>query len=188
MNHFLTLFRNLKIAHQFLIVFGILIIGFLAVGLAYKQVLDVEEASATRIQEINQFGDLVSRVSGDAAAMTADQTSFLLNNDLQDVERFGEQLAQAQQKVDALEQTAPDDQVRGLVSQVRDGLVSNEEAFDSLVDTLVLVGLNDNSGLHGEIVAAARAVEASVRATTGHDDLLVSLLQMRRHEKNFMHA
>lgn len=186
MNHFLNLFRNLKIAHQFLIVFGILIIGFVAVGLAYKQVLDVEGASATRIQEINQFGDLVSRVSGDAAAMTAYQTSFLLNEDLQDVERFGEQLAQAQQKVDVLEETAPDDQVRGLVSQVRDALVSNEEAFDSLVDTMVLVGLTDNSGLRGEIIAAARAVEASVRGTTGHDDLLVSLLQMRRHEKNYM--
>ena len=35
----MSLFRHLKITHQFLILFGVLLIGFVAIGFAYQQVL-----------------------------------------------------------------------------------------------------------------------------------------------------
>ena len=41
----------------------LLIIGFLAIVLAYKQVLAVEQQSALRVERANVFGDLVNRAS-----------------------------------------------------------------------------------------------------------------------------
>ena len=143
----MNLFRNLKITHQFFLLFGVLIIGFAAIGLAYRQVLDVEQASASRLQQTNAFGDLVNRVSGEVSAMNAEEKGFLLTNDLQQAENFETRVGQVQQNIDALEETVPEEKALGLVTQVRDGLVTYEGAFDALVDTRVLLGLDEKRGL-----------------------------------------
>ena len=104
----MNLFRNLKITHQFLIVFGVLILGFVAIGLAYKQVLDTEQASASLLQKTNAFGDLVNRASADVSAMNAEEATFLLTKDLAQAENFEALAGQVQQKVDDLEQTVPE--------------------------------------------------------------------------------
>ncbi len=175
----MNLFRNLKITHQFLLLFGILIIGFAAIGLAYKQVLDAEQASASLLQRTNAFGDLVNRVSGDVSAMNVEEKSLLLTNDLQHAENFETLVGQVQQKIDALEETVPEEKALGLVTQLRDGLPAYEDAFDALVDTRVLLGLDQNKGLHGELRAAVHAVEETLRRLGNHA-LVTSMLQMRR--------
>ena len=181
----MNLFRNLKITHQFLILFGILIIGFTVIGLTYKQVLDVEKGSASLLQQVNAFGDLVYRMSGDVAAMNAEETNFQLTNDLQYAENFETLAGQTQQKIDRLEQTVPERKALGLVTQTREGLTAYEDAFTDLVDIRVLLGLDEKTGLHGEMRAAVHTIEDTVRGL-GEQGLLVSMLQMRRHEKDFV--
>ena len=158
----MNLFRNLKITHQFVTLFGILILGFVAVGVAYKQVLDVERSSTSRIQRANKFGDLVNRVSGDLSAMSSEEQAFLLTNELQHTKRFKDLLGKVQQEIDTLEKTIPDPKALGLVSQMQDGLAVYDDAFNRLVNTRVLLGLNENSGLHGELRNAIHEVESTL--------------------------
>ncbi len=181
----MNFFRNLKINHQFLIVFGILIIGFAVIGLAYKQVLDVEQTSTLRVQQADKFGGLVNLVSGDVSAMNAEHNEFLLAKDLAHAENFETLVEQVQQKVDGLELTVPDAKALGLISQIREALVAYEDAFDALVDTQVLIGLVETSGLHGEMRAAIQVTEQQLHGL-GNDGLVASMLQMRRHEKDFI--
>ena len=181
----MNLFRNLKITHQFLILFGVLIIGFAAIGLLYKQVLDAEQASGSQLQRTNLFGDLVTRAAGDLSALNADQANFQRTNDLQYADNFGVLAGESQQKINALEQNIPGEKALGLVSQMREGLAAYEDTFDALIDTKVLLGLDENQGLHGELRAAVHAVEERVRGLD-NPELVASMLQMRRHEKDFI--
>jgi len=178
-------FRNLKITHQFLILFGILVGGFVAIGLAYKQVLDVEQENTSRIQRANTFGEIVSRIAGGASAMDAEEKNFLLTRDLQHAETFEDLIGRAQQEIDALERVLPEQKVLGLIAQLREGLVGYDDAFDALVNTRVLLGLDEKSGLQGEMRAAAHEVEETLRGLD-QASLMVSLLQKRRHEKDFI--
>ena len=84
----MNLFRNLKITHQFLIVFGILIIGFAAVGMIYKQVLDIDQEGTSLLEQTHAFDTLVNSAARDVSAMNAAEIGFKLTGDLQYVENF----------------------------------------------------------------------------------------------------
>ncbi len=57
--------------------------------------------------------------------------------------------------------------------------------FSQLVALTRRIGLNEDSGLRGALRQAAHRVEDSFRRA-GNDTLLVGLLMMRRHEKDFL--
>ncbi len=57
--------------------------------------------------------------------------------------------------------------------------------FSQLVALTRRIGLNEDSGLRGALRQAAHRVEDSFRRA-GNDSLLVGLLMMRRHEKDFL--
>lgn len=57
--------------------------------------------------------------------------------------------------------------------------------FSQLVELTLRIGLNEESGLRGILRQAAHRVEDTFRATS-NDPLLVSLLMLRRHEKDFL--
>jgi twitching motility protein PilJ len=178
-------FRNLKIIHQFLILLAILIGGFVALGLAYRQVLQVEHEGSTRVQRANELGDIANRIATDASAMDAAGKNLLLSKDLQQAQRFEDLLEQAQQEIDALGKVLPEKPVLDLVAQLRTGLASYDDVFDGLVNTRVLLGLTEDSGLEGEMRAAAQVVEDTLRKLD-QAPLMASLLQRRRNEKNFI--
>lgn len=181
----MNLIRNLRITHQFLILIGLLIAGFITIGLTYNQVLNVDRASITLLDQTNKFGDSVNRISEKVSEMRAEETSFLKTNNIIHVENFETLVGQAEEQISNLEKIIPDDKVILLVSQLKESLQKYEDAFDSLLDTRVLLGLNENKGLHGELRAAVHVIEDSLRRLGKHD-LIASLLQMRRYEKNFI--
>jgi twitching motility protein PilJ len=180
-----NLMRNLKITHQFLILFGVLIIGFAAIGVAYKQVLDVNEAGTALLQKTNEFGDLVNQLSGHISEMHAEEKDFLITHDLRYVEHFETLIGEVEQKIIALYEKIPDEKARLLVTQVQEGVAKYKDAFDDMLNTWVLLGLDEKKGLHGEMRAAVHAVEDTVKRL-GRIELTASMLQMRRHEKDFI--
>ncbi|MFC4670118.1 methyl-accepting chemotaxis protein [Seohaeicola nanhaiensis] len=58
-------------------------------------------------------------------------------------------------------------------------------AFGQLSDTMIALGLNEDLGKEGELRRAVLAVEQDVM-TLGRPEIMVKLLDMRRHEKDFI--
>ena len=79
----------------------------------------------------------------------------------------------------------PDENTKEEVQLVRDGL----NAYAGMVDDLIVIrqklGLNKDEGLTGELRSAVHAVEAKLKLLK-QDKLMVSMLMLRRHEKDFM--
>jgi twitching motility protein PilJ len=181
----MNLLRHVKITHQFLILFGVLIIGFVAIGLAYRQVLDVEAVSASLLQQTNAFGDLVNQVSNDISAMNSEEKEYLLSHDPQHAENFDTLLKPVHHKINTLEETVPEERALGLVVQLREALIGYQQAFNTMVETQVRLGLNETSGLYGQMQKAVSALEQTLKGLN-KPDLVATLLQMRNLEKDFI--
>jgi twitching motility protein PilJ len=181
----MNLFRHLKITHQFLILFGVLIIGFFAIGLAYRQVLEVERVSASLLQQTNSFGDLVNQVSNDISAMNAEEKEFLLTHKQQHADNFDTLLSPMHRKINTLEETVPEERALGLVTQLREALIGYQQAFHTLTETQAQLGLDETSGLYGQMHAAANALTQTLR-DLDKPQLVTSLLQIRNLEKDFI--
>ena len=181
----MSLFRHLKITHQFLILFGVLLIGFVAIGFAYQQVLNVERASASLLQQTNAFGDLVNQVSNDISAMNAEEKEFLLTHTQQHADNFDTLLTPVHRKINTLEETVPEERALGLVTQLREALIGYQQAFNTLVETQLQLGVDETSGLYGQMQARV-SVLAQILRELNKPQLVASLLQMRNLEKDFI--
>ncbi|MGD8589902.1 MAG: methyl-accepting chemotaxis protein, partial [Chromatiales bacterium] len=181
----MNLFRHLKITHQFLILFGVLVIGFAVIGLAYRQVLEVEGVSASLLQRTNAFGDLVNQVSNDISAMNAEEKEFLLTHEREHAGNFDTLLTPVYQKIKTLQETIPEERALGLVTQLREALIGYQRAFDTLAETQVQLGLDEASGLYGQMQSAASALTQTLKGLD-KPQLVTSLLQMRNLEKDFI--
>ena len=71
------------------------------------------------------------------------------------------------------------------IRQVASGVADYAATFDKLVDQRSRLGLTPDQGLEGELRKAVHGVETEVRALA-NPTLELILLQMRRHEKDFM--
>ena len=84
-------------------------------------------------------------------------------------------------------------EVRERAGAVRDLLVAYDTGFAAIVQMMQRIGLDENQGLQGGLRRSVRSVEARLAelGKEGLDELTLSrlnvlMLQMRRHEKDFM--
>ncbi|MEO5670255.1 MAG: hypothetical protein ABIR26_06140 [Ramlibacter sp.] len=71
------------------------------------------------------------------------------------------------------------------LEKVEADLATYRKAFVAAADQQVALGLDENTGLQGELRKSVRAAEATV-TKLGVDSLEVSILSLRRHEKDFI--
>lgn len=77
------------------------------------------------------------------------------------------------------------DQVTAKTADIVQGLEQYFGQFRTLVAQMEALGLDENSGLTGALRKSVHALESRV-AEAGDDALMVAMLTMRRHEKDFM--
>ncbi len=68
---------------------------------------------------------------------------------------------------------------------VKEHLVEQLERFNQIMERYQAIGLNENSGEHGRIRAGIHQIE-TLLTLRNQFQLLTSMLQLRRHEKDFM--
>ncbi|WP_302076102.1 methyl-accepting chemotaxis protein [Rhizobium oryzicola] len=74
---------------------------------------------------------------------------------------------------------------KSLLQQIRSGYQQYSGNFEKLVRENRVLGLNADSGLEGQMRKAVHAIEASLESVK-NPDLMVVMLMMRRHEKDFI--
>jgi methyl-accepting chemotaxis protein len=71
------------------------------------------------------------------------------------------------------------------VKDIREGFGKYLEYFSAMSKAKQQLGLDENSGLEGKLRASVHAIETKLKEFN-ESELLVSMLMMRRHEKDFM--
>ncbi len=81
--------------------------------------------------------------------------------------------------------TAGQPELRARIERIAANIARYGTAFDGLVRTARVVGLNWEDGLRGQLLKDIRGVEATPRAMDA-PHAVIAILMMRRHEKDFL--
>jgi methyl-accepting chemotaxis protein len=162
---------------------AIIAIGVLVGTSFYSQ--HVVSTETDNLAEYSQMDYYVSQVQAHAQNMRRSQKDFMLEKDPAFVEEYQAEFEKAHTNVDNVDAKLQSAPVKDSLTTLRTVLEQHKAEFDLLVSEMTEMGLDENSGLEGELRAAVRNVEEKLNAA-GLDALTVKMLMMRRHEKDFM--
>ena len=171
--------RNLSIKNRLMV--NSLVVG--AAMLVMLLLLIFQNMQFTGLAAINVE---IAALERDVLVLRRHEKDFLMRKDLSYKDKFGKTMQELNQGLTLLERdlTAHDIDTSSL-KNFRQQTALYQQKFELLVTTAEQVGLDPQSGLYGALRAAAHKLEAEFKQVS-NDTLMVSLLQMRRAEKDFM--
>ena len=112
------------------------------------------------------------------------EKDFYLRKDPQYVASQQSIIAKLQAKLNESSQLSPNDQLVGLINDVKKSVNEYGVTFAKTAELMTRAGLNQDSGLHGKFRAAAHDAETQI--PEGAFEIQAAYLEMRRNEKDFI--
>lgn len=142
--------------------------------------------NVNRLVEIQRHADTLVSLNIELLQLRRHEKDFLLRRDLSYVDSFVSRAAEFTARLDELEAIQRQyDVSESLETGVADAFDRYSRQFARLVELQQTIGLDENSGHQGRFRDAIHQLE-SLFAANNMDDYSVQLLQLRRHEKDFM--
>jgi len=175
---------RVKIGTKVLLIAGIALIGFVAILIT----LLIADGMRSRVDAVEQAAIseyiTVQGIAEDFLNARRREKDFLLRKDMSFAEKHAEVGKKISQEIaDLTPQVGPDE---AAALQNLQGLYSDYDArFREIAGDLTAMGLKPDDGLLGELRTAVRSVEDMLKGIDA-PLLTISMLQMRRHEKDFL--
>ncbi len=176
---------NIKIRTRIGILAGISAAGLLVLCGTFFVSNSVVGRAVVSEEAYMDVRDLVSEVEVGALQMRRREKDFLLRNDLKYAEKYSKDAATVAEALGALSTHPNAAEIESAIAALRDGIGRHQAQFEKVVQLLERLGLDEKSGLQGQLRAAVHAVEEKLKEV-GNEPLTVKMLMMRRHEKDFM--
>jgi methyl-accepting chemotaxis protein len=168
---------NLSIKFKLLFIAALSALGLLILGVMV----------ASNVSSVHRLQDSAVKVSNLKSTMLTlrrHEKDFLARLDEKYVERFNATLQQAGQEIQQLKQNLTDSDIdTAQLSQLAVVLTEYGQHFNAVVELQQTIGYDPQSGLYGGLRNAVHAVEEKL---SDAPQLKVSMLMLRRHEKDFM--
>jgi methyl-accepting chemotaxis protein len=173
-----------KIATRVLLISLLALVGFAAVGgvslWSAGQRAATERLSAAALER----SELTRDIGESFLNARRREKDFLLRRE----ERYLADHAAVSEAIErdlaALAGLLPTEQA-ALADRLRETYRAYDDKFGEVSNDWIAMGLDENSGLEGALREAVRGAESTI-VEQASDDLLVKLLMMRRHEKDFI--
>ena len=177
---------KLRLSHKVMSIGAVGAIGLMLVGgiyLAGTARQELQRGAADTAREVHQR---VARIQIELLEVRRAEKDFLLRKDESYIKRHGEFARKAGEDLAALQRWTRD---TGDLEQKRLAILQRFEAyaahFAALSKARIKLGLDENSGLEGALRASVHDIEAALKDVED-PRLMVTMLMMRRHEKDFM--
>jgi methyl-accepting chemotaxis protein len=180
-----------KILSRFSLKYQIACIGLIGVlGLAgFAAEYLISDAEQSRIQaradRQNAAHDLLTKIQIDLLLARRAEKDFLLRRTETYIERHAKIIEGVRTNFDALSTLMAGSDLSARLAASVTGIKAYGDQFAKVGATYKALGLNETSGLHG---ALRKSVQAAEDVLKKHDTptLTVTMLMMRRHEKDFL--
>ena len=181
----MKLFRNLGIVYKLAAILGLVLLGFVVVGFAYKFVLDRNAEAENEIARLADFEREVAKARVDLFHGRAIEEGFFLDHDIAAVQQFEDQMTAARRSLSRIDEMAPEGMNRAEIADLQRLFREYHAGFYTAAEALMAVGIDANSGLLGELTEAAAAIESELSAAKDVQ-LQLSMAIMRRYEKAYL--
>ncbi|MGJ8571366.1 MAG: methyl-accepting chemotaxis protein [Hoeflea sp.] len=163
-------------------------IGMLLVGGIFFYGNTVEDSYRSELAKINALGTADAKVAKSLLLARRYEKDFLLRGDEKYITLHQEVVEQGTTRIADLTSAARAEYGAALdehLSSLSNAFEHYVTGFGSVVEKNLLVGLDEKSGLQGSLRTAVQEAEAFLD-TLGQPEMLVKMLMMRRHEKDFI--
>ena len=163
-----------------------LVLGYLAIGYAYYEVLDTEQELLELDEKIRLFEGGVREIELDLQSAELYESQFYLKKYPIFLSKFDTHMITASQNVISLIKMVEGEQDLGkITTRLGEYFEEYRNKFIAAAESMLELGLDENSGLYGKSRSAIHKVEQTLKSTTA-DELTISMLQIRRHEKDYI--
>ena len=177
--------NNMSIAQRMRNTVTVSISGFAAL-VAVTAIISLLEWKFWGAQERAQnFATAILNANSDILQLRRHEKDFLLRNDPQYSEEHAAQVPVLNSHLAAASTLAPDQASADKVALMVAAVADYEAKFRALVAEKTKIGLTENMGLQAVLRDAVHKAENEVSKSNSLP-ILVSILQLRRHEKDFM--
>lgn len=139
-----------------------------------------------RLKELIVGKELAQRQESEMLLLRRHEKDFLAREDMRYVQRFSEVMGRITSQQAYLDQLFIE---IGVDSNSFSGLLAlfqeYDRRFEQLANAKQTMGLNPEEGLEGQLRTAVHDIESALKQLD-MPDILVTMLQLRRHEKDFM--
>ncbi len=138
------------------------------------------------VDRVRQMQTAETRIQTELLQARRSEKDFLLRRDDTSVQKQQAATEAALRGLQSLAGMAADrPELEGAIRQVTTDLPQYANQFAAVVQRAKAVGLSENEGLLGALRSAVHDVEGKLKSVTARD-AQISMLMMRRHEKDFM--
>ena len=179
-----SLLARFPIGTKVLLIVGVALIGFASIFLTLLITDGMRSrANARQSAAMSEYA-LVQGIAEDFLNARRREKDFLLRRDRSFADKHNEVGIKINKEIEALLSSANTGETEAL-RQMQDIFNTYKSQFDAVASDYISMGLTADEGLQGKLRAAVHKVED--RLAGYHDpSLTISMLMMRRHEKDFL--
>jgi len=178
------LLKNVPMKTKLLFGFGVIILLAVALGIAATRGLQGQQQAFNDFQEAAAVSRDVEVLQSSLLEARSREMEFILRGDEKLIGQNDEAVAAANQALGELEHTSFASRISSQLAALRAALASYGSRFSQFAGYQKQIG-NKDVGIYGAFRAASHDVETRI-GEVGRDDLMVHLLTLRRHEKDYM--
>jgi methyl-accepting chemotaxis protein len=178
------LLKNVPMKTKLLFGFGVIILLAAVLGITATRGLQGQQQAFNDFQEASAVSRDVEVLQSSLLEARNREMELMLRGDEKLVSQNEEAVAAANQVLDELEHTSFAARIASPLAALRAALASYASRFSQLADYQKQIG-NKDVGIYGAFRAASHDAETRI-GEAGRDDLMVHLLLLRRHEKDYL--
>ncbi len=179
---------SLRLTQKILAIGVVGLIGVVLIGGIHLYGEHAIDAHRIAADEARTIAELNGRIEVELLESRRAEKDFLLRNDTKKADSQVQLAAKVAADIDVLRGrmlSIGKADLAGQIEGMRASLARYQAHFEAMVELKKQLGLNEESGLEGRLRGSVHAIETKVRELHG-SGLLVTMLMMRRHEKDFM--
>lgn len=178
-------FDNVNLTTKLSGLLASLVLGYLAIGYAYYSVLQTESELFAIDKKIISFESGVHEIELDLQSAKQYESQFYSKKYPIYLSKFDTHMISASQNVSSLiELIKGEEELSKVTTNLGQNFEEYRNKFITVAESMLEIGLNETLGLHGVARNSIHKIE-SILNDVGNDDLVISMLNMRRHEKDY---
>ncbi|HGX93003.1 MAG TPA: methyl-accepting chemotaxis protein [Candidatus Tenderia sp.] len=182
----MKMFLNMRLAHKLLLMLVIVLAGFMMVGVSFYNAQKAEEVAALDALQASGFGELVDSIYIGVLNSRRYEKDFQIEKDMSYLEKYEQSMAEVIDTARSLRESMVTDEAI-VLGQVISVLEAYRSDFYAAAESQVAVGLDDNSGLLGDMNASARELKKAV-GKIGSARLDKSVLLIEKYADSYIES
>lgn len=122
----------------------------------------------------------------EALQMRRREKDFLIRKDEAYVDKYTDAATKAERQLSNIAARFPEEEIETVARSLLAGLEQHGAQFRKVVQLQNELGLNETLGLEGELRKMVHGIEEKLSELENNESLVVKMLMMRRHEKDFI--